>query len=161
MTHLTIYEAADDGAETEWGDQVPRRRVRGTGRAARPMSAWTPEELAAFGDADEIGIASLRPDGTAAPGVTIWFARLGDDLYVRSAYGPDNGWYRRARASREGTIQAGGRDARTSRSRMPIRPSWRRSTAAYHAKYDRYGERIVNTVISDEAAAATLRVVPR
>ena len=33
--------------------------------------------------------------------------------------------------------------------------------AAYHAKYDRYGARIVNTVVSDEAAAATLRVVPR
>ena len=23
MTHLTLYEAAEDGAETEWGDQVP------------------------------------------------------------------------------------------------------------------------------------------
>ena len=23
MTHLTVYEAADDGAETEWGEQVP------------------------------------------------------------------------------------------------------------------------------------------
>lgn len=23
MTHLTIYEADDDGAETEWGEQVP------------------------------------------------------------------------------------------------------------------------------------------
>ena len=23
MTHVTVYEAADDGAETEWGDQVP------------------------------------------------------------------------------------------------------------------------------------------
>ena len=33
--------------------------------------------------------------------------------------------------------------------------------AAYHAKYDRYGARIVDTVVSDEAAAATLRVSPR
>jgi hypothetical protein len=23
MSHLTVYEAADDGAETEWGDPVP------------------------------------------------------------------------------------------------------------------------------------------
>ena len=22
MTHVTVYEAADDGSETEWGDQV-------------------------------------------------------------------------------------------------------------------------------------------
>ena len=124
------------------------------------MRPWTPEELAAFGDADEIRIASLRPDGTARKAITIWIARLADDIYVRSAYGPDNGWYRRARASREGTIQAGGRTADVAFEDAD--PAVVEALhGAYHAKYDRYGERIVNTVISDEAAAATLRVVPR
>jgi len=33
--------------------------------------------------------------------------------------------------------------------------------AAYHAKYDRYGPRMVGTVVSPEAARATLRLVPR
>ena len=124
------------------------------------MRPWTSDELAAFGDPDEIRIASLRPDGTARKAITIWIARLGDDLYVRSAYGPDNGWYRRARASREGTIQAGRRTAEVAfedADPAVVEPLH----AAYHAKYDRYGARIVNTVVSDEAAAATLRVVPR
>ena len=124
------------------------------------MRPWTPEELAAFGDPDEIRISSLRPDGTARKAITIWIARLGDDLYVRSAYGPDNGWYRRARASRTGTIQAGRRTADVAfedADPAVVEPLH----AAYHAKYDRYGARIVNTVVSDEAAAATLRVVPR
>ena len=124
------------------------------------MRTWTPEELAAFGEPDEIRISSLRPDGTARKAITIWIARLGDDLYVRSAYGPDNGWYRRARASRAGTIQAGRRTADVAfedAGPAVVEPLH----AAYHAKYDRYGARIVDTVVSAAAAAATLRVVPR
>ena len=110
------------------------------------MTAWTPDDLAAFGGSDEVRITSLRPDGTARKPVPIWIVRLGDQLYVRSAYGPENGWYRRARASRAGRIHASVAAA---------------LHAAYHAKYDRYGERIVGTVVSPEAAAATLRVLPR
>jgi hypothetical protein len=34
-------------------------------------------------------------------------------------------------------------------------------TAAYHAKYDRYGPSIVGTVVSAQAVASTLRLVPR
>ena len=34
-------------------------------------------------------------------------------------------------------------------------------TAAYHAKYDKYGPRIVGTVVSDEAVRSTLKLVPR
>jgi quercetin dioxygenase-like cupin family protein len=32
MTHLTVYEAADDGAETEWGEQIPEDAYRATPR---------------------------------------------------------------------------------------------------------------------------------
>jgi len=34
-------------------------------------------------------------------------------------------------------------------------------TAAYHAKYDRYGPSNFKAVISQEGARSTLRVVPR
>jgi len=33
--------------------------------------------------------------------------------------------------------------------------------AAYHAKYDRHGARIVGTVVSEESARGTFRLVPR
>ena len=33
--------------------------------------------------------------------------------------------------------------------------------AAYHAKYDRYGPRIVGSVVGPAAAAVTLKLVPR
>ena len=34
--------------------------------------------------------------------------RAGDDLYVRSAHGPDDGWYRRAVSAGHGRIGADG-----------------------------------------------------
>jgi hypothetical protein len=33
--------------------------------------------------------------------------------------------------------------------------------AAYHAKYDRYGPRIVGSVVGPDAEAVTIRLVPR
>jgi hypothetical protein len=57
----------------------------------------------------EVAVASRSrcPDGTLSPYVTIWGVRSGDDIYIRSAYGPENGWYRRAKARRTGRIRAG------------------------------------------------------
>lgn len=72
------------------------------------MSGWTPDELRRIGQAEELGITSRKPDGTLRRYVTIWVVRAGDDLYVRSAYGSDNPWYRHAITSGEGRIRAVG-----------------------------------------------------
>jgi hypothetical protein len=123
-------------------------------------TGWTGEELTRIGGADEVRISSRRADGSLRPFITIWVVRLGDELYVRSAYGPENGWFRRARASGEGWIRAGGveRDIGFDEPGHDIDADLH---AAYHAKYDRYGPAIVGTVVSPEAAASTLRLVPR
>ena len=124
------------------------------------MAHWTADELATIGAAEELQIASRRPDGSLRRFTTIWTVRDGDDIYVRSAYGPQTGWFRRAVASGEGRIRAGGveRDVVFER---PGREVDEALNQAYHAKYDRYGPRIVGTVVSDEAAGLTLRLVPR
>jgi Uncharacterized protein conserved in bacteria (DUF2255) len=72
------------------------------------MTTWTDEELRRIGEAQELQLASARRDGTMLPYTTMWVVRAGDDLYVRSAYGPDNPWFRRAKASGAGRIRAGG-----------------------------------------------------
>jgi hypothetical protein len=123
------------------------------------MSGWTAAELAKVGKADELEIASRRPDGSLRPFVTIWGVRLGDDVYVRSAYGHDNPWFQRALRSRQGRIRAGGVE-RDVAFKVPGREMADVITAAYHAKYDRYGPGIVGTVVSPEAARSTLRLVP-
>jgi hypothetical protein len=124
------------------------------------MTTWTESELARMGRAEELQLASTRTDGTLRPYVTMWVVRAGDDLYIRSAYGPDNPWYRRARASGTGRIRAGGleRDvafaAADPGAHLAI-------DAAYHAKYDRYGPRIVGSVVGPDVRGVTIRLVPR
>jgi hypothetical protein len=124
------------------------------------MSGWTADELTRIGQADELDISSRRPDGSLRPLVTVWGARFRDDLYVRSAYGHDNPWFQRALASGEGRLRAGGVE-RDIAFEVPASDVDEDLTAAYHAKYDRYGPSIVGTVVSPEAARSTLRLVPR
>jgi hypothetical protein len=122
------------------------------------VSGWTADELAKIGKADELHISSRRPDGSLRPFVTIWGVRLGDDLYVRSAHGHDNPWFQRALASGEGRVRAGGVE-RDIGFEVPGSDVDEDVSAAYHAKYDRYGPSIVGTVVSPEAARSTLRLV--
>jgi hypothetical protein len=123
------------------------------------MSGWTTGELDRIGDATELELASRRPDGSLRPYVTMWVVRAGDDLYVRSAYGPDNPWYRRARRSGAGHIRAGGveRDVTFGDAEDSAQEAIDR---AYHAKYDRYGPRIVGSVVGSAVHPLTVRLVP-
>lgn len=123
------------------------------------MTAWSADELARIDRADELQIASRRPDGSLRPYITIWVVRLADDLYVRSAYGYSNPWFQRALASGEGRIRAGGVE-RDVAFEVPGAAVNADLHAAYHAKYDRYGPSIVGTVVSAEAARSTLKLVP-
>ena len=92
--------------------------------------------------------------------ITIWAVREGDDVSVRSAHGYDNPWFQRALRSGQGRVQADGIKRHVA-FEAPDHGSAARITAAYHAKYDRYGQATVGTVVSAEAARSTLRLVPR
>jgi hypothetical protein len=124
------------------------------------MTTWTDEELRRIGEAQELQLASERPDGTLRPYVTMWVVRADDELYVRSAYGPTNPWFRRAKASGVGRIRAGGleRDVTFAEPAPGVHAD---IDAAYHAKYDRYGPEIVGTVVGSKAHAVTIRLEPR
>jgi hypothetical protein len=116
--------------------------------------------MESIGGAQEIGLASRRPDGSLRPYVTMWFVRAGDGLYVRSAYGPDNPWYRHAIASGTGRVRAEGteRDVTFAPASAEAQDD---IDAAYHAKYDRYGPRIVGSVTGPASHAVTVRLLPR
>jgi hypothetical protein len=124
------------------------------------MTSWTGDELNRVGEAEELQLASVRGDGTLRPYVTMWVVRVDADLYVRSAYGPDNPWYRRAKAGGTGRIRAGGllRDVAFAAADADAHPA---IDAAYHAKYDRYGPAIVGSVVGAKAAPVTIRLLPR
>lgn len=122
------------------------------------MTTWTEDELRRIGAAEELQLASRRRDGTLRPYVTMWVVRAADDLYVRSAYGPDNPWYRRAKASGTGRIRAGGieRDVVFAEADAAAHAS---VDAAYHAKYDRHGPRLVGSVVGPHAEQVTIRLL--
>jgi hypothetical protein len=123
-------------------------------------TSWPGDDLARIGRAEELAVTSLRPDGTLRPYVTIWVVRSGDDLYIRSARGPANGWFARATRSGKGRIRAGGleRDVLFTEPDAGAHPG---IDAAYHAKYDRYGPTIVGSVAGEHSHPVTLRLLPR
>jgi hypothetical protein len=124
------------------------------------VNGWTAEQLNAIGGADELQVASVRDDGSLRPWVTIWTVRSGDDLYVRSAYGPETGWYRRAKASGIGRIRAGGIEADVTFAEAAA-DIGEQIDAAYEEKYGRYGKGVVKTVVGEQVHGLTIRLQPR
>jgi hypothetical protein len=122
------------------------------------VNGWTDDELRRIGDATELQLASRRSDDALRTYTTMWVVRVGDDLYVRSAGGPDRPWYRHALASGTGRIRAGGIecDIDFSDADDAVHDA---IDASYHAKYDRYGPGPVSHVTGDDAHALTIRLV--
>ena len=124
------------------------------------MAAWTSDELDKIGAAEELQITSVRRDGTLRKPVTIWVVRHDDDLYVRSGYGHNAAWYRGTQVHHEGRIQAGGvdKDVRFVQADPDLNDQ---IDAAYRTKYRRYADSYVPPMLSPEACATTLKLVPR
>ncbi len=123
------------------------------------MTAWTSDELNKIGKAEELELASLRKDGTLRNPVTIWVVRVGDDLYVRPVNGPTGVWFRGTQERHEGRIQAGGVDKDVTF--VDAAPNLNdQIDAAYRDKYRRYAANIVNSVLTPQAQAGTLKLVP-
>jgi hypothetical protein len=124
------------------------------------MTTWTNDELSKIGAAEELELASLRGDGTLRKPVTIWVVRIGDDLYIRSVNGRAATWFRGAEDRHEGRIVAGGveKDVTFVDAGDDFSDA---IDAAYRAKYRRYAASIVNSTLTPQAQAATLKLVPR
>ena len=118
---------------------------------------WTQDELDRVGAAEELQLATNRTDGNLSKYTTMWVVRSGAGLYVRSAHGYENPWFQRALRAGAGRIRAGGIE-RAVRFAEPEPDVADDLTAAYHAKYDHYGPRVVGTVVSPEAVRSTLRL---
>ncbi len=124
------------------------------------MTTWTRDELNKIGTAEESQIAPLRRDGRLRNPVTIWVVRHGDDLYVRSYKGRTAAWFRGTQDRHEGRIRTGGveKDVTFADADHGIDGQLDK---AYRTKYRRYGARFVNLMVSPEARAATIKLVPR
>jgi hypothetical protein len=122
-------------------------------------TAWTSDELGKIGTAEELQMAPLQQDGSPRKPVTIWVVRQGDDLFVRSVNGRTATWFRGAQVRHEAHIHAGGVDkdvllVETNDLTDAI-------DTAYRTKYRRYDANTINSDLTPQARAATLKLVPR
>jgi hypothetical protein len=124
------------------------------------MNEWTTDELPRVAAAEELELASIRPDGTLRKPVTIWVVRDGDSLYVRSVKGPTATWFRGAQERHEGRIKAAGveKDVTFVEAEHDADDE---VDAAYRAKYRRYAGNILNSVLTPQARSTTIKLVPR
>jgi hypothetical protein len=124
------------------------------------MTAWAGDKLAKIGAAEEVQIASVRSDGILGNPVTVWAVRQGDDLYVRSVKGRNGQWYRSTQERHWGRIRGGGaqQDVTFVDASRDVHDE---VDAAYKAKYGRYAGSILNSVLTPEARASTIKLVPR
>ena len=123
------------------------------------MAGWTSDEIDRIGAAEELELAPRRRDGTLRKQVTTWVVRHGDDLYVRSWRGRDGAWFRGFQESHEGHVSAGGveKDVSFVGADDDLNDD---IDAAYRTKYRRYADAYVAPMLSPDARATTLKLVP-
>jgi hypothetical protein len=125
------------------------------------MNMWTSDELNMIGKAEELDIVSLRRDGTLRKPVTIWVVRVGDELYVRAYKGRTGPWFRGVVACHTGHIQSGGVDKDVTFLEVSDPDIIDKVDAAYRSKYGHYDAQYVDPMVTPDARAATIQLVPR
>ncbi len=124
------------------------------------MNSWTSDELKRIENAEELQVASLRSDSTLGNRVTIWVVRIGDDLYIRSYKGRGSGWFRGTLVRHQGHIRAGGVEKEVTFVEEANLNVMSKIDTAYRTKYSHYEASIVESMVTPEARAATLKLVP-
>ncbi|MBC2640857.1 MULTISPECIES: DUF2255 family protein [unclassified Rhodococcus (in: high G+C Gram-positive bacteria)] len=119
--------------------------------------AWHSDQLDTIGHTEELHISSYRNDGSLRHWIPIWVVRVADDLYIRSAFGPDGGWYRNAMRNNTARISADGVETDVTLHLANDPATNAAVEAAYKAKY-RSQPAALEPMIADTAAETTVRL---
>ena len=125
------------------------------------MSGWTHHDLERMGAAEELQLATFKKDGTLRKPVVIWVVRVGDELYVRAYRGREGAWFRQTQRRPEGRIVASGVTKDVTLVDTSSHEALNNEIdAAYQSKYRRYSATFVGPMITRQARATTLKLVP-
>ena len=123
------------------------------------MSIWSNDELSRIADTDDLHISPLREDGvTYGTPTWIWSVVVDGALYARAYNGRNSRWYRAAVRQKAGRISAAG---------MTKEVTFEPAEGAIHDLIDEgYRQKYrdspyLNPMISAQARAATVKVMPR
>jgi hypothetical protein len=115
--------------------------------------------LARLDAAEEVGIVTLRADGTSRGPVVLWVVRVGDAAYVRSVKAAEGAWFRHATAIPAGAVEVDGDRVDVDFVPVPVTEGALHEgiDAAYRAKYARYPADLA-PMLTDAVVATTLRL---
>jgi hypothetical protein len=118
---------------------------------------WSPDDLRLMDAAGELEIAVRRSDGNLRQWVPIWVVCAGGQVYVRTWYRRDTGWFGHALRSRRARIRLPGLEADVTIEDIGDSSSQVTADvdAAYRTKYGRGG---ADSMVTATAAATTLRL---
>jgi len=118
---------------------------------------WSPDDLRLIEAATELQIAVRSADGSLRRWVPIWVVSVGGQVYVRTWYRRDTGWFGHGLRSRRARIRVPGLEADVTID--DIGDSSTQVTAdvdaAYRTKYGRGG---ADSMVTATTAATTLRL---
>jgi hypothetical protein len=125
-------------------------------------AGWQSDQLACFDGAEELEIAVRRPDGSSRAWVPIWVVTTGGQVFVRTWYRRDTGWFGGVVESHRARVRVPGLEVDVEVEDLGEGTAEQRAAVdrAYRDKYGRYGAATVERMTGDPAAAATLRFVP-
>jgi hypothetical protein len=123
---------------------------------------WTADDIRRIGSADELQIAAKHTDGTLRRWLPIWVVCVSEQVYVRTWYRRNTGWFAHVLDSRRASIRVPGLQADVAVEDVAAGSGRLRADidAAYRTKYGRYGTSTVGPMVAAAAAATTLRLSP-
>ncbi|MEJ2890303.1 DUF2255 family protein [Actinomycetospora aeridis] len=120
--------------------------------------SWSEDDLAQVAGSEELEITSYRDDGSLRRLTPIWVVRVGDDLYIRSAYGSQGGWFRRATSRGVARVRAGGVETDVTLEPVADEAVREQVGEAYRSKYAGQPGAL-RPMLDDPAAGSTTRLV--
>jgi len=123
------------------------------------VTDWKIDQATRITAAQEVHVATRRPDGTLRRPRTIWIVRDGERIFIRSTNGRGADWFRAAIATGAGQLIAGGETHDVAFTEVTDSDDLAAVDAGYRAKYQQYAS-IVDHLVEDGPRSATLLVTP-
>jgi hypothetical protein len=122
-------------------------------------ATWSPHELQCIEKARELNIAARCADGTLRRWTPIWVVCADDQVYVRTWYRRDTGWFGHALRSHRARVRVPGLEADVTVEDVGEGPAeiGESVDTAYRTKYGSAGS---ESMVTASAAATTLRLNP-
>jgi hypothetical protein len=117
---------------------------------------WTPSQLDLLNAAQELSIAVRRADGSLRRWTPVWVVTFDGQVYVRSWYRRETGWFGAALRSLQARVRVPGLEVD-----VLIEDAGGDQEAGVTSAYrSKYGGSSVDAMVSAEAVATTLRLLP-